>query len=203
MPCTHFLSGSFDNQASIDSDVVFCLDAELRITYWNAAWDRFARENGAPDFHQPTLGRSVLEYMTEPDRACYARIFRRVLTQRQPWEHLYEYPTPDLHRQFRVRVLPLMRETGLMVISSLEVDEVHQGVPWSPGEKRYRNGQGLILMCCGCRRTRRHAPGEESWEWVPNFIERMPSRISHGICPACRKHYYAEDLDELERCAAR
>src|SRR3954463_6282117 len=153
MGCTHFLSGSFDDQASVDSDVVFCLDAELRITYCNAAWDRFARENGAPDLYQPTLGRSVLDYMTEPDRACYARIFRRVLTQRQPWEHSYEYSTLDLHRQFRVRVLPLMRQTGLMVISSLEVDQVYQGVSCPPGEERYRNGQGLILMCCGCRRT--------------------------------------------------
>src|SRR3954468_23652689 len=89
-----------------------------------------------------------------------------------------------------------MRQTGLMVFSSLQVDEVYQGVSCPPGEERYRNGQGLILMCCGCRRTRRRAPGEESWEWVPNFIERMPSRVSHGICPACRKHYYTEDLYE-------
>ncbi|MFL6448723.1 MAG: PAS domain-containing protein [Bryobacteraceae bacterium] len=202
MACTHFLSGSFDDEALIDSDVVFCLDADLRITYCNAAWDWFARESGAPDFRQPTLGRSVLDYMTEPDRACYARIFRRVLTERQPWEHLYQYSSLDLHRQFRVHVLPLMRERGLMLIGSLQVDQVHQGVPCPPGEKRYRNGQGLILMCCGCRRTQLPAPGTESWEWVPNLIERMPSGVSHGICPACRKHYYAEELYEMERCAA-
>jgi len=195
MACTHFVSASLDDQALIDSDVVFCLDAELRITYCNAALRRLAGQYGAPKVREPTLGRSILDYMTELDRACYARILRRVLTQRQPWEHLYEYSTRDLHQQFRVHVLPLMREPGLMVIVSLQVNQVHQDAhdPYPPEKRDYRNGQGLILMCCGCRRTRRGAPGEESWQWVPDFIERLPSGLSHGICPACRAHYYAED----------
>src|SRR3982751_2372538 len=157
MACTHFVSASLDDQTSIDSDVVFCLDAELRITYYDAASHRLARQTGAPNLRQPTLGRSILDYMTEIDRACYARILRRVLTQRQPWEHLYEYSTRHLHQQFRVRVLPLMRQPGLMVIVSLQVNQIHQDahVPYPPEERRYRNGQGLILMCCGCRRTQR------------------------------------------------
>src|SRR5947209_1524243 len=185
-------SGSSDNQALIDSDVVFCLDAELRITYCDATWDKVARANGAADFGQPALGHSILDCMAEPDRTCYGSIFRRVLTQGQPWEHLYQYSAVDFHRQIRVHVLPLMRETGLMVIISLGVDQFRHGVGCVTGEKAYRNRQGLILMCCGCRRTRRGAPGEESWEWVPNFIERLPSCVSDGICPACRMHYYEE-----------
>ena len=47
-----FMNGSFDGPTSVvetDPAVIFCLDAELRLTYCNAAWDQFAQENGAPE----------------------------------------------------------------------------------------------------------------------------------------------------------
>jgi hypothetical protein len=186
---------SFDvSVVGADSDVIFCLDAALRLTSCNAAWDLFARENGAPEWCRPTpLGRSVLDYLPEPDREYYARAFRRVLAQAQPWEHVRDCSFPNGSRQFRVRVLPLMRQVGLMVIISLPTEQAFQRVPCTPTEERYRNGQGLIRMCCGCRRTRRPAPGEENWEWVPHFVERMPAGVSHGLCSPCREHYYPEE----------
>ena len=188
---------SFDDLASVvvaDSDVIFCLDAELRFTSCNAAWDQFVLAIGRPELCGPApVGRSVLDYLTEPDRAYYARIFRRVLAQAQPWEHLSARSSPNGSRPFRVRVLPLMREAGLMVILSFPTEQAPQRVPCAPAEERYRNGQGLIRMCCGCRRTQRHAPGKESWDWVPHFVERMPAGVSHGLCSPCREHYYPEE----------
>src|SRR3982751_2331251 len=62
----------FDGPAFVvtaDSDVIFCLDSDLRITSCNPGWDRFAVDNGAPGLCGPALiERSILDCMTEPDR---------------------------------------------------------------------------------------------------------------------------------------
>ena len=190
------MNGSFNGPTSIVESapaVIFCLDAELRLTYCNAAWDQFARDNGAPELCRPALiGRLVLDFIAEPDREYYARVYRRVLAQTQPREQLYECSSPQLYRQYLLRVLPLAKQAGLLVINSLQVEHAHGRVPCSPTEERYRNGQGLILMCSSCRRTRCDSPGEEIWEWVPHFVESMPPGVSYDICPSCREHYYLE-----------
>jgi hypothetical protein len=62
-----------------------------------------------------------------------------------------------------------------------------------PASERYRDDRGQIKMCCGCRRTRRWALGEETWECVPHFVETMPPDVTHGICPSCLKHYYPDE----------
>src|SRR3954468_9835462 len=136
---------TFDEHTVVEFDVILCLDAELRVTYWDAAADWFGRANDAPELCRPApLGRSVLDYMTEPDRAYYARAFRHVLAQAQPWEHRDECSSSDLYRLCRVLVLPLMKHSGLLVISSLQVEHAHDRVPCVSAEERYRNGQRLI-----------------------------------------------------------
>jgi hypothetical protein len=177
-----------------DSDVIFCLDSDLRITSCNPGWDRFAVDNGAPGLCGPALiGRSILDCMTEPVRAYYALKFGRVLAEAQPWEHLYECSSSVLYREFRSLVLPLTGRAGLMVINCLQVQHAHEHVQFGPTSERYRDNRGQIKMCCGCRRTRRWALGEETWECVPHFVETMPPDVTHGICPSCLKHYYPDE----------
>lgn len=52
-----------------NADLIFCLDVDLRFTYCNAAWDRFALANGALQLCCPApLGRSVLDYISTSHR---------------------------------------------------------------------------------------------------------------------------------------
>ena len=178
-------------QADADPDVIFCVDADLRITSCNAAWDRFAVANGAPELCRPApIGHSLFDYIAGPQGAYYEQAYRHVLTQAEPWEHLYECSSPDLYRQFRMRVLPLARQAGLMVINSIEAEYAHNRIAFAPAKEQYRNTNGLIMMCAGCRRTRRNSPGEAIWDWIPQFVERMPEEVSHGFCSFCLKQYY-------------
>ena len=52
----------FDYPVSVveaDTAVIFCLDADLRITYCNPAWDRFALENGGEHLCRPAAANSA------------------------------------------------------------------------------------------------------------------------------------------------
>lgn len=175
-----------------DTDVIFCLDADFRFTSCNAAWDRFAIANGAPELCAPALlGRQIFDYIAEPDRTYYVRVYKLLLSNGQPWEQLYECCSPGAYRLFVMRVLPLVRQAGLMVINSLQTEHVHNRVPCASIEEHYRGVDDLIVMCSGCRRTRRNSARETIWDWVPEFVERMPGKVTHVFCPFCLEHYYA------------
>ena len=68
----------------------FVLDSDLRITYSNPAWERFAIENGGPEYVFRAAGKCVLEYISGRARDFYAQAYRRVLESYKPWEHRYE-----------------------------------------------------------------------------------------------------------------
>lgn len=175
-----------------DPSVIFCLDSDLRITYCNPAWDRFALENGGEALCSPApIGRSVLDFISGPDRDYFATHYRRVLRGTEPWEHDYECSSPDTFRKFRLRALPMRTRAGLMVINSLCVEHPLDLVGHPPLEAVYRMDNGMIVMCSGCRRTRRVEPASV-WDWVPGLVERMPLDISHGICERCKELYYPD-----------
>src|SRR3954469_4734162 len=92
----------FDGPAFVvtaDSDVIFCLDSDLRITSCNPGWDRFAVDNGAPGLCGPALiGRSILRLHDGAGSGVLCSGVRASLAQAQPWEHLYECSSPVLYR---------------------------------------------------------------------------------------------------------
>ena len=185
-----------------DTAVVFCLDSDLRITYSNPAWERFAIENGGPELCDSALvGKCVLEYISGRARDFYAQAYRRVLESYKPWEHRYECSSKDVHREFRLLVVPLKKRPGLLVRNVLQAEHPHQVASCKPLEELYRQSNGLIPMCSGCRRTRRNLLGAEIWDWVPEFLAlpQVDARhITYGICRPCRELYYPEYGDSNE-----
>ena len=175
----------------VDPDVIFCLDLNLRLTSCNSAWDHFAVTNGAPELCRPALiGHSLLDHIAEPDRAYYKKVFEDLSAHSRPWGRLYECSSPSHYRQFQMRVLPLMEQGGLMVINSIQIERPHDGISCAAIEERFRNPNGMIVMCPGCRRTRRAFSDQPAWDWVPGFLERVPRDVSHWFCPLCSKQYY-------------
>ena len=190
----------FDYPASVveaDTAVIFCLDPDLMITYCNPAWDRFAIQNGAQELCRPApLGHCVLDFIGGADRTYFEKHYRGVLQQSEPWERDYECSSSEAYRKFRLRVLPMQAVRGLFVINSLIVEQPHQLAAAPPLEETYRTARGLIVMCASCRRTRRNRPGVDIWDWVPGFVETLPVRTTHGVCPSCRELYYPDDEHE-------
>ena len=56
--------------------------------------------------------------------------------------------------------------------------------------KQIKTMQGLIPICCHCKKIRND---EGFWEQVEVFVrDHSDANFSHGICPDCKKRFYAE-----------
>lgn len=180
-------------------NVVYLLDRELRILYCNPAWDRFAMANGASAawLRDRAVGQKLQAVIPAPLERFYADVFDAA--QRAAVTFDYECNSPDLFRSFRMQVM--QRENRFLVANALRVEQpmAEAGrVAYTPAQFRYQRSDGLITMCCHCRKTRR-LTAENTWDWVPNHLRRPPLTVSHGICPICVDHHYRHDLAAAAR----
>lgn len=106
------------------------LDRDGAILFVNAAWETFARENGAPSLAETSVGRNYLSVadQAEGDRSEYALEARQgigaVLGGSLPLFTL-EYPchSPDEQRWFLLYAAPLPEWPGLAVVAHLNITE--------------------------------------------------------------------------------
>ncbi len=136
-------------------------------------------------------GNRLFDAVAEPLRSFYEQAFRSVAETRQPWEHDFECSGPDLYRRYHMQVKRIDDPSGFLVVNSLRVEQSHEPArcPTTPDTARYVSADGIVTMCCHCRRTRR-AGESQSWDWVPGYLKDPPARISHGLCPSCVAYYY-------------
>ena len=178
-----------------DRSIMYMLGPSLRIIYCNKAWDEFASLNGGIGLERNViLGTSILDVVPSPLRAFYEDAFAQVRQQLKPWEHDFECSSPDTFRLFHMRVLPLPNSNSI-VENSLQVEKPHgpERPAMSADRTSYVNENGILAMCCHCRRTRRINAGAVSvWDWVPAFLTDPPGRVSHGLCRTCRAYYYPD-----------
>jgi len=186
-------------QKSFEKDpaVTYVLDPNLRISYCNEAWDRFAAANGGIGLERTRqLGVSVMDVIPQPLKPFFRRGFDGVLTTGHQWSHSYECSSATLFRPFHMRVYPNPEGAGLVVVNSLTVEQPHDASRVrSSVEPFYRDENGLVTMCCECRRTSR-CQSAEVWDWVPAFVEKPPMPVSHGICSTCLKLIYPAFVDD-------
>ena len=169
-------------------DSIVGIGPDLRIQYFNPAWERFAVENGAVDLvARFPIGASILDGISGPVRGLFELQLRRVYAGGRIWEHEYECSTVRTVREMRMLVHPL--SVGLLMTHSClrELPRSEEGVVDPTPYMRDR----VVVMCSHCRRTR--APGTERWDWVPALVEAPPPMTSHGLCPSCFAHHYPEE----------
>ena len=180
----------------VDASTIIGLTPDLRIGWVNAAWARFAIDNGVADL--PSQGRAYLDAIPEVLRAFYARAFAEAVERGVPWHHDYECSSDRVERQFRLTAYPL-RGRGLLLVHALLVEVAHTREACAGEELRYRSSAGLVVQCAHCRRIQR-AADPATWDWVPSWVARAPGRVSHGLCPACMGHYFPpEPADHPQR----
>lgn len=175
-----------------DSATIYLLDSQLRILYCNAGWDQFAEQNGGVGLRSTDqVGRPVLEAIPLPLRSFYQAGYKKVLEQGETWGHDYECSSPTLYRKFRMLVTPVASLTGALVVNSLIVETPfpEKGM----AARNHTDANGIITMCCHCRRTRR-ADANPVWDWVPSLVAEPPRNISHGLCKPCLGVYTSEAL---------
>lgn len=159
-------------------------DPSFVIRWTNAAWDRFALDNGAD--RAPAVGDAYLDGIAEPLKSFYRSAFLNAVRTREIFVQRYECSSPTRHRQYHMRAIPL-DDYGLLIEHSLVLERSHDRIPAEALEERYRMADGLVLQCSNCRRV--HRPGG-GWDWVPSWVAEMPAGTSHGLCAPCAGLYY-------------
>jgi hypothetical protein len=177
-----------------DPSVIYFLDSQLHITHCNAAWDRFAMENGGQNLNrQYMVGKPVLDSVPQVLKSFYIKAYQKVLASRKPWAHTYECSSANTFRTFHMSVYSDLEKNGLLVVNSLSVERPHgrDREPHQVSPVYSAPHSGFVTLCSHCRRTQR-VDHKEIWDWVPAYLERPPMTISHGLCPVCMVVYYPE-----------
>ena len=174
------------------SQIIYVLDSAFRLSYCNAAWDRFALDNGGSHLVRETqIGRNVIDITPAPLRRFYSTLFARALRRSEDIDHVYECSSDETFRLFRMRVKRTKADQGLclVVTNTLILEQAQQRQEFRDDTQELRDENGLITMCCHCRRTR--IPNAElAWEWIPGLVHEPPRSVSHGICQVCFDIHY-------------
>lgn len=184
--------------ANVADYSVCALDGSYVIGYVNAAWRRFARDNGGPRDREATwsIGASYLDAVPKVLRDFYHGLLKRSLVARErgslfPLVHVYECSSPTTYRRFAMAVYPLDGPVFLLAHTPVVVRDFDAQLEAHPASDDYVNADGLIKQCSHCRRVQRPRQQPEIWDWVPAWVARSPSETSHGLCDLCLVHFYS------------
>jgi len=173
---------------------IFGIFADGRLALTNAAWDRFAAENGAPELPREwPLGRNVYEAIPGELEPFYREGWEWAGESGHPWSHSYECSSADVYRRYRMTTYPMGGSEGLLVVNSLVVDAPRpegRGPGTSPRDE-YRQADGSTVQCSHCRRTMHVATGR--WDLVPEWVQRWPDHARGTLCDVCAVYHYYEE----------
>lgn len=175
-------------------DTVYGLTKDLELSYFNPAWFEFAEENeGEPTISSKfTLGTPIESCLLGPAHEAYSRIYEEVLETGKARHVEYECSSPAKLRIFTNSTYPLKNGEGLVVINRIRRLENHDRIAVPEHlliESDYRFHTGLVHQCCNCRCIQR-VDDETKWEWIPQWVSKIPRNSSHTICPICFDYYW-------------
>ena len=171
------------------ADVAYRLDGQDRITFVNAAWDAFARRNGAPDLiGQRVCGTELWGYVADKEtRHLYGLLFAQVRRTGQPITLPFNCDSPTCRRFMELR-LAALPAGGLALTGRLLREEAREPAPLL--DSCTARSQSLLCICSWCKRI---VAGSDEWIEVEEAIRRWSlfsaavlPQLTHGICPACR-----------------
>jgi hypothetical protein len=180
-------------------DTIYVLRPDLTLVYVNDGWTKFAAENGGEPMisERWPIGCAIAESIPDVLRPFYTDHFSKCLESRSPWQHRYECSSPDVYREFLMTTYPLGDRQGLLVVNSLDKSSPHNRLRHPPIEEWYRDENGMVVQCSHCRRIRCPA-ATAAWDWVPEWLNEYPERMSHGLCEPCYGYFYPGGLPRKE-----
>ena len=171
------------------ADVIYLLDADLRLVAFNQGWVRFALANGGEDVLRDWMpGAAALQAVQGSEAGSLAANYSRVFLTGEPSSHVYECSSPDQRREYLQVVYPVAGNRALLVTNSLLY--TGDAPQLEPG---YLTRHGLLVQCSHCQRVARQ-DGSLAWDWIPG-VSLITESISHTFCPYCLDHHYPQSAD--------
>lgn len=180
------------------SEHVCCqLNGELRITYCNPAWNRFAlANNGGLALSDRVLGSIIMDFVPPELIEFYSAVFAKAHDAIVEFD--YECSSAEVYRSFRMQILPMEQPTGFTVINALRFEEkIERERTAFAFVPEYVTNAGIITVCSHCRRSRR-VDASGHWDWVPANLKPAQRNVSHGLCPTCHEYFYRHLLSKFQ-----
>ncbi len=181
-----------------NENVVYAIGPEFRIIYFNDTWNRFAEENnGQPAISRKwSYGSNIMDAVPDSIKSFYRENYLMALRTGNMWQHDYECSSDALYRLFHQTVYPVKDPESLLIVNALRIEspigEYHSqsGIP---DDRHYRNRYGFITQCAHCRRIENPAAGGR-WDWISDWVRKLPEKVSHSLCPTCFNHFYQPEF---------
>lgn len=173
-----------------DPHSIYAVDEDFRLIYFNEAYIRFAEENnGEPHISNNfLLGTSILDAITGDIKELYVQALKDVLHSRKSITISYECSSVEKFRVFMQKLYPLKDGKGVVILNSLQVEkEIEDNNDFL--NDNYLQDTGFINQCSNCRSTQ-SATDLNRWDWLPDYITKIPKNMSHTICPICFDYYW-------------
>lgn len=174
-------------------NVIYALDSNFRLQYFNKKWEEFAVENNGADLLlKYNIGSSLYEVLVEPLRDYYLDHYHMVINNEKIFQHDFECHSARLFRKFHQKAVPLENQRGLLIENSLVISYPH--IYDNPHHHNsnilpYLDKNGLLHQCCNCRKVL-NLDIENKWEWNSGFIEKLPENTEYTLCPDCEEYYH-------------
>lgn len=171
-----------------EDPVVYRIDGDDRITGMNAAWGRFATENGAPELNENIIGQPLFRFIAGAEIAnLHSALLKKVRAGRGSVEVPFRCDAPDRRRCMRMRIALLPKEEVEYRCYLLREDA---RPPLTMLQR-----PGMIRMCSWCKR----AEVDGRWQELEDAIARLGlfertdlPGITHTLCAEC----YRDLMDE-------
>ena len=175
-------------------DIIYALSKTLKLIYFNEAWIRFAKENGADvEFMKKyNINTSIKNAIPVIFRKYYLEKFKESLSTGKIWRFDYECSSADTFRTFNQITYPLKNGKGLVVVNRIRVEmpmSKTKRISKKALEQYYLHKTGFINQCCNCRCVQ-SVDNPEVWDWVPDWVKDIHPKTSHTICPVCYDYYW-------------
>lgn len=165
------------------------IEPDLRIGWTSPNWDRFARENGAPELVGGTvLGHSLLEFVQgEETKALYDSLLKRVQETGGEVDLAFRCDSPDM-RRFMVLHVRRPEDEQVMLTAELLREEPRARVGLLDSESP-RAGDP-VEICSFCKRVESRGGAwleVEQAEIELGIVEgaSLPP-LRHIVCPDCK-----------------
>lgn len=191
------LSGLDIEKLDESPHVIYACDKNLRIRFFNKAYENFAKDNGGEEILESCdIGTDLSKVYLEPYKSYYLDSYKNVLDQEVTFEQDYECSSVDTFRKFHLTAQPLNSGQGILFYNSLSVSIPHVYEDHSHHHNShflpYIDSKGAISQCISCRKVK-NFDIENRWDWIPQFIEKPHPHIVHLFCPVCKQQYYTDE----------